>query len=291
MSDELFELRNYFYLGNFSAATTEGETVEADNEKDRIERDVIMARIQIARKEYSKVLNSITPDSSVAMQAVALLAKYHSDPTTNKDGYVEVLSKMLEDDVSKENPTVLTIGTIVYAESEDYDNALRTAQKGNEFEHMALKVQILIKMDRVDAAKEVVTVMREIDEDNTLTQLAAAWTYVAEGGKDVEEALSIYQDLLERHGATDPILNGMATCHLSLGQYDEADRVLQEALAKDQNVAATLINSVVCAKYRNKHSELVQRYLNQLRTVAPEEPWLKDIDAKSTELDRIASAF
>eukprot|EP00172_Hildenbrandia_rubra_P003486 Plantae.Rhodophyta-Hildenbrandia_rubra.ctg5634.p1 GENE.Plantae.Rhodophyta-Hildenbrandia_rubra.ctg5634~~Plantae.Rhodophyta-Hildenbrandia_rubra.ctg5634.p1 ORF type:complete len:292 (-),score=76.85 Plantae.Rhodophyta-Hildenbrandia_rubra.ctg5634:437-1312(-) len=290
MADELFELRNYFYLGNYSAAVTEGDTVSLDTGKDRIERDVIMARIQIARGEHSKVLTSVTDDSPTALQAVRLLAKYNND-NSSKDEVLSALTNLLEDDVSKDNATVLTIGAIIYAAVEDYDNALRTAAKGNDLEHMSIMVQILLQMDRADAAKKKVSAMREIDEDATLSQLAAAWVHLAEGGEDVQEAVYIYQDLLERHGATDPILNGMALCHLSMGKYDEAEKVLQEALTKNKNFAATLANSVVCSKHKNKQAELVQRYVAQLRTVSPGDAWLKDVEAKAAEFDQLAAAM
>jgi coatomer subunit epsilon len=150
---------------------------------------------------------------------------------------------------------------------------------------------VLLGMDRVDIAEKEVAKMQRIDEDSTLTQLSTAWVHLSKGGPAVQEAVYIYQDLLERHGATDPILNGLALCNIALGRTEDAERVLQEALAKNPNFPATLINVIACSKYKNKPSELVARYMERLTQVAPDSAWLKDVQAKEAEFDMLAAQY
>jgi coatomer subunit epsilon len=287
-SEDLFELRNYFYLGNYSAAINEGVTVSVDDQGAVIERDVILQRINIAQGKYDEVINSITESSHVALQAVKLLAVMLKDPAT-KDTVLATVTVWLEDNVATASDALVLICAIIYAHAGDNDSALRTVSRVSALENYAVKVQVLLRMDRADVAEKELARMRRIEEDATLTQLASAWVHLAKGGPSAQEALYIYQDLLERHGATDPILNGMALCYLATGKYDDADRVLREALNKNSTYPTTLINVITCAKYKNKPPELVARYMGALKEHAPNSPWLLDTQAKEVEFDTIAS--
>lgn len=290
MSEELFELRNYFYLGNIAAATTEGETVSVDDPKAQIEKDVIMKRLDLAKGNIDAVISSVGTDAPPALQVVKLLAELKKDPTS-ADIVSATVQSIAEDDVASASPCCLLMCAIVYAHIGDFDNALRTANRVNALEELAVKVQVLLRMDRVDVAERERSAMQSIDEDATLTQLATAWTHLYKGGEGVQEAIYIYQDLLERHGATDQILNGMAVCHLALGKPEESDRVLKEALTKNPNCSTSLINVISSSKYRNKPAELVARYFAQLEQVAPNNEWLLDFKRKEIEFDQLAEQF
>lgn len=287
MADELFELKNYFYLGNLATASTEGETVAVDDQKAQIERDVIMKRIELAKGNYDALIQSITETSPPALHVVKLLAELRKDPAT-ATAAATALQTLAVDEVSASSPCFLLMCAIAYAHLGDFDNALRTAHRGNGLEELSIKVQVLIQMDRTDVAEKEVAAMQSLDEDATLTQLASAWTFLAKGADSVQEALYIYQDLLERHGATDQILNGMAVCHLAMGKSEESQRVLSEALTKNPNCAASLVNVICSSNYKNKPAELVSRYFAQLSRVAPSNHWLCEYNNKEAEFDQLA---
>lgn len=287
MSDDLVELKNYFYLGNLSAATSEGQTVAVDDRAAQIEKDVIMQRIELAKGNADAVIAAVSDDSPPALQVVKLLALFQKNPSV-ADTVSAALQTMLEDEAAASSAVFLLMCAVVYIHIGDFDNALRTANRANSLEGMAVKVQVLLQMDRVDVAEKEVSAMQRIDEDATLTQLATAWTHLSKGGESVQEAVYIFQDLLERHGATDQILNGMAVCHLAMAKLDDAERVLKEALTKNPNCATTLINVICSSKYKNKPAELVARYFTQLKLVAPSNAWLLDYNNKEAEFDAIA---
>ena len=287
MADELFELRNYFYLGNLTAAWTEGETVSAEEETTKIEKSVMMARIQIARKEFDSVISTVKDTDAPALQVVKVLANLLRDPTT-KETALANLTGWLADNETISSPCFAIMCAIVYAHLGDFDNSLRVANRCKSLEARAIAVHVMLAMDRADAAAKEVAVMQRVDEDATLTQLASAWTKLATG-TDVQDAVYIFQDLLERHGATDTILNGLALCALARGKSDEAERSLQEALSKNPNCSSTLINAVVTARYRNKPTELISRYFEQLTRVAPSNAWLNAYTEKEKEFDALAA--
>ncbi len=287
MADELFELRNYFYLGNLAAAWTEGETVSVEDESTKIEKAVMMARIRLARREYDAVIASVTDASAPALQVVKVLATLLKDPSTS-DTALAALTGWLSDPDTAGAPCFATMCAVVYAHLGDHDNALRAAHRCQSLEARAVAVHVMLAMDRADAAAKEVAAMQRVDEDATLTQLASAWTKLATGG-DVQDAVYIFQDLLERHGATDAILNGLALCALARGKSDEAERSLQEALSKNPNCASTLINAIATARYRNKPAELISRYFEQLARVAPSNKWLKEYSEKEKEFDALAA--
>lgn len=128
------------------------------------------------------------------------------------------------------------------------------------FRH-ALNVQIFIKMHRSDYAEKQLRVMQQIDEDHTLTQLASAWLNLAvvcpflffsfpygverllmfpnikslvwsQGGSKIQEAYLIFQDFSEKYPMTSLILNGKAVCCMHMGNFEEAETLLLEALNK-----------------------------------------------------------
>ena len=57
--------------------------------------------------------------------------------------------------------------------------------------------------------------MQEKDEDATITQLSQAWTNMALGGDKIQEAYYIYQEMIDKLGATSMLLNGQAVTFLA----------------------------------------------------------------------------
>ena len=91
--------------------------------------------------------------------------------------------------------------------------------------------------------------MKTLDEDSPLSMLATAWvnmatviphfhndlnsyTYFMQGGAKIQEAAYIYEELIDKYNGSALLLNGLAAAKMSLGQFDEAETTLQEALTK-----------------------------------------------------------
>ncbi|CAI0546089.1 unnamed protein product [Linum tenue] len=284
--DHLFTLRNNFYLGAFQSAINSSDLPNLSPE-DAVERDCLVHRSYIALGSYQLVISEIDENAATPLQAVKLLALYLSSPE-NKQSVISSLKEWLADSAIGNNVILRLIAGIVFMNEEDYNEALKHTHAGGTMELHALNVQIFIKMHRTDFAERQLRVMQQIDEDHSLTQLANAWLNLAVGGSKIQEALLIFQDFSEKYPMTGLILNGKAVCCMHMGNFEEAETLLLEALNKassfyDAKDPETLANLVVCSLHLGKPSS---RYLNQLKIAHPEHMLIKRVSTAEDSFER-----
>ncbi|XP_049367908.1 coatomer subunit epsilon-1-like isoform X1 [Solanum verrucosum] len=264
--DPLFGLRNNFYIGAYQAAINNSDVPNLSAD-DAVERDTLVYRSYIALGSYQLVINEIDDSAATPLQAVKLLALYLSSPDNKQETVITSLHELLGDSAIGNNPILRLIAGIVFMHEQDYNEALKHTNAGGTMELHALNVQIFIKMHRSDYAEKQLRIMQQADEDHTLTQLANAWLNLAVGGSKIQEAYLIFQDFSEKNQMTSPILNGKAVCCMHMGNFDEAETLLLEALNKDTKDSETLANLVVCSLHLGKPST---RYLSQLKISHPD---------------------
>ena len=101
----------------------------------------------------------------------------------------------------------------------------------------------------------------------------------------------MYKDLLDRHRASLVALNGLATAYIAMKRLDDAERLLQEALAKAPADPDTLINLIALTEAQGRPGEAAAKYLPALREAAPGHVYLKQLDIVHGTFDRVATAF
>ncbi|NWT20558.1 COPE protein, partial [Vireo altiloquus] len=177
-ADELFDLRNNFYIGAYQAAINEAQRAKPSSAEREVERDVFLFRAYLAQRKFGVVLDEISPGACPELLAVRMLAEFLSNES-RRDALVAELDKKMAKSVDVANSTFLLMAAAIYCHDGNCDAALRALHQGDSLECLAMMIQILLKLDRLDLARKELKKMQEQDEDATLTQLATAWVNLA----------------------------------------------------------------------------------------------------------------
>eukprot|EP00802_Teleaulax_amphioxeia_P024138 Tamp_24799.p1 GENE.Tamp_24799~~Tamp_24799.p1 ORF type:complete len:308 (+),score=100.19 Tamp_24799:31-924(+) len=292
MADDLFSIKNEFYLGNYMGAINEAQSgdLELSSANDERDRDVIIYRSYIALGQYDIVQDEIKDDAQTALQAVKLLATYKSKPDM-KDMVLMTIKEWLTDSSTANNPVLQTVAGIIYLELGELEEAARAVHAGTTLEMVSLQVQVYLRMARVEVAQKSLTLMSRMEDDATLTQLTGAWVNMALGGEKVQEAFYTYQELADKYNETPLLLNGMAACKMSMGQFEEAEKYLLKALAASSTDVQTLQNLVICSQHTRKAPEVINRYVSTLNRSAPSCSVVKRRAEAEAEIDQLIGSY
>jgi len=289
-TDELFEVKSQFYIGNYQTAINEAQKLKVHSPELKVARDYFVYRSYIALKKFSVVMSEINSGAPAELQPLRMLAEYFSQPN-KRESIVLKLDEEISSILDVSNYVFLLVAATIYYNEASFETALKVLHQSDNLECRALILQTLLKMDRVDLAKKEIKTMQEIDDDAVITQLASAWLNLQLGGDKLQEAYYTFQELADKNTSTAMLLNGQATCFISQGKYEEAESALQEALEKDSNNTDTLVNLVVLSQLSSKAPEVCQRYLSQLNDSAPDHPLVRDFSAKDRDFETFAKQY
>ncbi|XP_019871490.2 coatomer subunit epsilon [Aethina tumida] len=288
--DELFDIKNYFYIGNYQQCINEATKLRKPSTPEvAIERDIFTYRSYMAQNKFLVVLDEIHGASPEEIQPLKLLAEY----LHNKQKRESVVAQ-LEQKLSGSgniNDTLVLVAATIYQHEGNFEAAYRVLHSSESLEAMSFIVDILLKLDRIDLARKKLKEMQDKDDDATLTQLAQAWINIAAGGEKLQDAYYIYQELVDKYGSTPLLLNGQAVTFIGQAKYEEAEAALQEALDRDANYADTLINMIALNRQIGKAPEIANRYLSQLKDAHSDHPFIKDLNQKENEFERICQQY
>jgi len=285
-NDELTDVRNAFYIGNFQNCINEAQKVKAPTEELEVEKDVLIYRSYMAQGLYVIVKDEITGVSPIELQAVRQLAEYLSAPPDKKEKARNLFIKEY-DSYTPVSHIVAILAATIYIHEDDLETALSFVQEHDYPETISLTLQIYLRMARPDLAKKELKKLIDRDEDAVLSQLSQAWINMDEGDDKTREALYTFEELIDRYGGTSQLLNAQAACLICQEKYEEADKAIQDALLKDSNNQETLINLIVLSAHISRHEEVVNRYITQLRQNFPESRFVKEYLAKENEFNEL----
>ncbi|CAO3581404.1 unnamed protein product [Absidia cylindrospora] len=294
----LFGIRNMFALGNYQALINEVSSSRTLHSPDsKLEAQSYLYRSYVAQGKFNLVLSDIhdSADVHAGLNSIRLLALYlqqksKSQPT---DELVQQAHQLFEQGTNCVHPVVQVVIATLFVNAGKLDDALQVLHvRTKKLECVALAVQIYLQMDRLDLARNEVNHAKSWAEDALLLQIMEAWVGLRVGGEKYQEAFYIFEEFGQSNSAqTIKVLNGQAASNLAMGRYPEAESLLLEALNKNSDDPETLVNMIVCSNLLAKAPDATNRYINQLREVAPQHPFIVDLDLKSSLFDRSAARF
>lgn len=259
---------------------------------------------------YRKVLDGISSNASTELQIVRLLAvsltlPFDGSESGKKAETLMGVNELLGDPNFVGNNTLKVIGSQVFLHFGDLAEALKAlfspssedSGSSDSLEVLSMRIHILLLHRRVDLARAELKKMQQKDEDSSLTQLCSAWVNLKLGGKYYQEAVYIYQELLDKSSALSDdetfesstvLMTGLAVAHMKMGNFEEGMRVIQRGLkrngvkvsegnidwgtinAKKPGNIDLLVNLVSCSQQMRK-TGLVEQCLQKLTQMFKQE--------------------
>jgi len=284
--DELWSLRNQYYVGAFDAVFSEANSARIDDNdaKSLAERDLFVQLAQLGKGEAIEPTAHSTGVEFKALEHLSALMQGEGEDEEELAG----LKRLVESDSTK-NARLRVIAGIAFSKfASDPNEALRILHAASSsLEALHISCAILLSMDRIDLAKKTLEQMQAIDEDATLTQLSGAWVSIALGTESsLRDAAYVLEELIGKWQPT-PLLVGALSCVLiHQGKFSEAEKVVASCSAP--KTADLLVNQIVAAQHEGRR---LDEYIAGLKQVAPAHPWFQEMTNQSVAFDKAAEAF
>ncbi|KPJ14457.1 Coatomer subunit epsilon [Papilio machaon] len=288
--DELFDVKNAFYIGNYQQAINEAQNLNPSSPLAAFQRDAFLYRSYIAQGNFRIVMQELKTADPM-LQPLKTLVDYLS-PGANKPVIVADIDARVAKGTELINDIFLLVAATIYYHEDNYEAALKILHGSESLELRAFTLQCLLAMNRPDLAKKQLKLLQDIEDDGTLTQLAQAWLNLTQGGPGVQDAHYSIMELSEKLGAlgAGPAAVGAAAA-ASRGMWEEAEQMLREAQARAPHQPELLLGLALTAAHSGKPAEVSSRYLAQLLDSHPDHPFSKEYTAKTNEFKRLTAQY
>eukprot|EP00928_Gymnodinium_smaydae_P078633 TRINITY_DN62743_c0_g1_i1.p2 TRINITY_DN62743_c0_g1~~TRINITY_DN62743_c0_g1_i1.p2 ORF type:complete len:328 (+),score=95.34 TRINITY_DN62743_c0_g1_i1:102-986(+) len=275
MEDELSEVRDNFYAGNFQKAMEMSQSAAPSNDLAQTENDALFARCCLAIGQIDK-LKTMQNSPNPGQKASALMALMSLTPKEQvKAQAKEHLLKLATD---TQDMTTTMLAAIVTAGEGSYTEAVKMAQAHPTLEMQALCVFICLICNQASMAERMLQEMSGQNDDSVAYRLAQAAVKLVTG--DPEEAYLIYCDLSAQFPIVEGddsgsvlLLCGKGVANMMRGMWTEAIEDLQRAHERAPNDADVLINLCCCDTNLGKKDDFNQHFA-KLAQAAPAHPYV-----------------
>jgi len=285
----VFELETYFLLGNYQAAINVGNSLKCNNDEEKLARDIVVYRAHVELGDYGLVMDEIGRDAPLSLLAVKVLAAYMQSEN-NHERVLLTLQACIDNGDTPKNTYLQIISGIIYFKAQKYEECLRVLHDTTSLEGRAILVQLYLTINRIDFALKELKFMQTQKDDAIATQLASAWIHLQDKSK-YEEAAEIFKDLINKYNTSVLLLNGLAVATMCLGNFEKAEKILLEALEKDNKSVVTRINLIVVSQHLDKPVDKIKREITQLVSVEPHHPWVINLNKASDDFETAQSKF
>jgi len=299
MADEdiLHNVKNHFYLGNLKQAVIEAKSVDPPTSFSKEQRSFYLLRTYLDVENTQGMLELVeeakaSPNSKFAQFLKFFLAYLNKEVTGEK---LETVCQefITNPDFNKHPLVMLMVGLILYTEN-NISKAVLAVKDQSNLEMQALKLVMMVKNNRVNLAEKQLDLMKQTDEEATITQIAIAWVQLLTA--DYETAYHNFHELSERFSSTINLFNLMALCMTQLERYEDAEGLLQEALTlSNENYgkddATTLINLLVVTFHLDKPQTEIDSLMGRLQQVDAHSEFLQKFVSGCEAFDNAAANY
>jgi len=288
--DELQEVRDNFYVGNYQQALQMCELITAADDIAQAETGAIVGRCLMTGLDNQRLKQM--QQSNIHGQKAAFYMKHFmiADTAERKAkpaGLIQELATTTQD------MSCAQLAAITLAMDGNWADAVKMASAHPTQEMQALCIFFCLCCNQVSQAENK---LKEMNDDSAAYRLAAAAVKLAIG--DAEEAYLTYCDLVTQYpsnsddASTGSVLlqTGKALANMQRGMYGEAVEDLQRALAASPNDPDVLVNLCCCSTHLGKTEEFNQHYAT-LEKSAPQHPYVLKTQSINTVFTRFKSSL
>jgi len=277
--DELQEVRDNFYVGNFQKALLMAENTSASTEFAQSELGALLARCCLSgnvveRLKSKEMQNSEYPGQRATVFMMIMLKSRQDAQRNLARDRLLTLAKETQD------MSCTLLAAIAHGMDGNWKDAAEMTKAHPTLEMQALCVMFCLSCNQAGMAEKLMNEMQGANDDSAVFRLANAAVKMAVG--DPEEAYLTYCDLStqfppkedEDSGSGSTLLQvGKALANMQRGMYSEALEDLQRAYAMSPNDQDVLVNLCCCMTHLGKKEEF-QQYYAKLEQAAPTHPYV-----------------
>lgn len=292
MEDELQEVRDNFYVGNYQKALQLCESTEGSNEIAQGELQATLARCCLSIPLFDR-LKAMQNSDYAGQRAAALMAVILKSRNEQQQASAKERLAILTMETQDMSCTMLH--AISLAMDGNWAEATQQTKVHPTLEMQALTVFFCLACHQVGTAEKLLKDMSGSNDDSAAFRLATAAVKMATG--DPEEAYLTYCDLSsqfppvggEEAGGSALLQTGKAVANMQRGMYNEAVEDLQRALATAPNDPDVLVNLCCCMTHLGKKDEFQQHYA-KLEQVSPNHPYVAKTQGMKTVFQRFKAS-
>eukprot|EP00929_Paragymnodinium_shiwhaense_P120145 TRINITY_DN92035_c0_g1_i1.p1 TRINITY_DN92035_c0_g1~~TRINITY_DN92035_c0_g1_i1.p1 ORF type:complete len:297 (+),score=91.53 TRINITY_DN92035_c0_g1_i1:89-979(+) len=293
MEDELQEVRDNFYVGNFAKTLQMAEGVMPSSDLTQFENDAMTARCYFALGKFDQ-LKALQNSQNPGQKGTALFAVITKAPKEEvRNSAKEHLLKLAKE---TQDMTATMLAAIVTAADGSYTDAVQMCKAHPTLEMQALCIYFALLCNQAQMAEKMLLDMKGTNDDSVAYRMASAAVKLATG--DPEEAYLTYCDLSaqfppvdgEDSGCGSTLMEtGKAVANMQRGMHAEAMEDLQRAVQQAPNDPDLLVNLCCCCAHLNKMEEFQTHYA-KLERVKPSHQYVMKTQAISQAFTRFKAS-
>ena len=220
-------------------------------------------------------------------------ATYLSTAPEGRGAVVDSLKVLMASPAAAGNTSLHLTACHVFLAANMLREALQCVHLGLTMEHLALCVQIYLKIDRFDLAHDALNLLKQADEDSILAQLTGAYLAIAQGRSQSADAVHTLAGLSEQYGPSLMLLNCTAVANMVGARYEAAEGNLKAAVAEcgGGSDADTLVNLVACSQHLGRKGGVVERYVAALKAGCADHPFVEGLAQVEGAFEREATKY